>query len=243
MKFNNSQFVFAREYRGIGQTDLSKKVKGLSQSNLSKFEKGFDVLSENVIYELINILDFPVNFFTKTINNDIEIAHYRKKSGITKENNTIIYNDYYNNNIIRNLSGRSHNSNRSNITVFGGSYGLINYFSNGKGITTNCIFQRAATKKNDPLNPFLNGKGMPIKNAGILRLLGKNGNGGFRNYAYNEIRGMKINLFEGTNDLEFDNDPVTGSFIKVYKTIIDTTYQQNGGSFLKFIDSEADSDV
>lgn len=84
MKFNNSQFVFAREYRGISQTDLSKKVKGLSQSNLSKFEKGFDVLSENVINELINVLDFPVKFFTKTINNDIEIAHYRKKSGITK---------------------------------------------------------------------------------------------------------------------------------------------------------------
>lgn len=84
MKFNHSQFVFAREYRGIGQTDLSKKVKGLSQSNLSKFEKGFDVLSENVIYELISFLDFPVKFFTKTINNDIDIAHYRKKSGITK---------------------------------------------------------------------------------------------------------------------------------------------------------------
>ena len=84
MKFNHSQFVFAREYRGIGQTDLSKKIKGLSQSNLSKFEKGFDVLSENVVYDLISFLDFPASFFTKTINNDIEIAHYRKKSGITK---------------------------------------------------------------------------------------------------------------------------------------------------------------
>ncbi|MGO3181853.1 MAG: ImmA/IrrE family metallo-endopeptidase [Aequorivita sp.] len=84
MKFNHSQFIFAREYRGIGQTDLSKKIKGLSQSNLSKFEKGFDVLSENVIYELINFLDFPLEFFTKTINNDIDIAHYRKKASITK---------------------------------------------------------------------------------------------------------------------------------------------------------------
>ncbi|MBE7633322.1 XRE family transcriptional regulator [Tenacibaculum finnmarkense] len=84
MEFNHSQFIFAREYRGIGQTDLSKKIKGLSQSNLSKFEKGFDVLSENIIYELINFLNFPVTFFTKKINNDIEIAHYRKKSGITK---------------------------------------------------------------------------------------------------------------------------------------------------------------
>lgn len=84
MKFNHSQFVFAREYRGLSQTNLSKMIKGLSQSNLSKFEKGFDVLSDNIITELINFLDFPTSFFTSRINNDIEIAHYRKKSGITK---------------------------------------------------------------------------------------------------------------------------------------------------------------
>lgn len=84
MKFNHSQFVFAREYRGINQTDLSKKVKGLFQSNLSKFEKGFDVLSENVILELISFLNFPVKFFTKTINNDINIDRYGKKPRITK---------------------------------------------------------------------------------------------------------------------------------------------------------------
>lgn len=84
MKFNHSQFVFAREYRGLGQTELSKEIKGLSQSNLSKFEKGFDVLSDKIIIELIKFLDFPENFFTKTINNDINIAHYRKKSGLTK---------------------------------------------------------------------------------------------------------------------------------------------------------------
>ena len=85
MKFNHSQFVFAREYRCISQTELSKQIKGLSQSNLSKFEKGFDVLSDSVVNSLIDFLDFPTNFFKKTINNDIEIAHYRKKSGITKE--------------------------------------------------------------------------------------------------------------------------------------------------------------
>lgn len=84
MKFNHSQFVFAREYRNIKQTALSKEIKGLSQSNLSKFEKGFDVLSEQIIELIIKYLDFPKSFFQKTINNDIEIAHYRKKSGITK---------------------------------------------------------------------------------------------------------------------------------------------------------------
>jgi Zn-dependent peptidase ImmA (M78 family) len=84
MKINHSQFVFAREFRGISQTELSKQVKGLSQSNLSKFEKGFDVLSDSVIESLIEVLGFPKSFFTKVINNDIEIAHYRKRSGITK---------------------------------------------------------------------------------------------------------------------------------------------------------------
>jgi Zn-dependent peptidase ImmA (M78 family) len=84
MKFNHSQFVFAREYRGISQTVLSKQIEGLSQSNLSKFEKGFDVLSDTIIETLIAYLDFPKSFFEKVINNDIEIAHYRKKSGITK---------------------------------------------------------------------------------------------------------------------------------------------------------------
>lgn len=84
MKINHSQFVFAREFKGISQTELSKQVKGLSQSNLSKFEKGFDVLSESVIDSLIEFLGFPKSFFSKVINNDIEIAHYRKRSGITK---------------------------------------------------------------------------------------------------------------------------------------------------------------
>lgn len=84
MKFNHSQFVFAREYRVMSQTELSKQIKGLSQSNLSKFEKGFDVLSDEIINTLITVLDFPLSFFQKNINNDIEIAHYRKKSGITK---------------------------------------------------------------------------------------------------------------------------------------------------------------
>lgn len=84
MKINHSQFIFAREYRGISQTELSKQIIGLSQSNLSKFEKGFDVLSEAVIESLISFLGFPKSFFEKVINNDIEIAHYRKRSGITK---------------------------------------------------------------------------------------------------------------------------------------------------------------
>ncbi|PHQ30184.1 helix-turn-helix domain-containing protein [Leeuwenhoekiella nanhaiensis] len=84
MKFNHNQFVFAREFRGISQTELSKNIVGLSQSNLSKFEKGFDVLSTSAIESLIDFLGFPKSFFTKNIDNTIENAHYRKRSGISK---------------------------------------------------------------------------------------------------------------------------------------------------------------
>ncbi len=84
MKLNYSQFVFAREMKGLSQTQLAKEIKGLSQSNLSKFEKGFDVLSEEKIDSIISFLGFPKSFFYKRIGNNPELAHYRKKSGTTK---------------------------------------------------------------------------------------------------------------------------------------------------------------
>lgn len=85
MKINHSQFVFAREYRGMSQTELSKKITGLSQSNLSKFEKGLEILSEDMVYKIIEELNFPHSFFQIKIHNEIESAHYRSKSGITKK--------------------------------------------------------------------------------------------------------------------------------------------------------------
>lgn len=84
MKLNHSQFVFAREIKGLNQTQLVKNINGLSQSNLSKFEKGFDVLSDEKIRELIDYLGFPKAFYQLKINNNVELAHYRKKSGLTK---------------------------------------------------------------------------------------------------------------------------------------------------------------
>lgn len=85
MKINHSQFVFAREYRGMNQTELAKEIPGLSQSNLSKFEKGLEILSDEVIERIVKVLDFPSSFFEKRIYNDIASAHYRSKSGITKK--------------------------------------------------------------------------------------------------------------------------------------------------------------
>ena len=77
---NYKQFVFAREYRGYNQTELSNYIEGLSQSNLSKFEKGLGILSENVIDKIIEFLDFPRDFFNRKISNTIDNANYRKKA-------------------------------------------------------------------------------------------------------------------------------------------------------------------
>ncbi|SDE11508.1 helix-turn-helix domain-containing protein [Niabella drilacis] len=82
---DHRQIIFAREFRGLSQTDLSNRIDGLSQSNLSKFEKGLSVLSEEVLNKIINELDFPVSFFQKKIYNPIENVHFRKRSGMPKK--------------------------------------------------------------------------------------------------------------------------------------------------------------
>lgn len=84
MKINHKQLIFAREYRGYSQTELSSKIAGLSQSNLSKFEKGIDSLSIEVINSIISFLDFPKEFFYKQIYIVSDNAHYRKKATIKK---------------------------------------------------------------------------------------------------------------------------------------------------------------
>ena len=84
MKINPRQITFAREYRGMSQTELAAKVSGLSQSNLSKFEKGIGTLSDKVIERVMEVLGFPSGFFSLSISNRVENAHYRRKSGLSK---------------------------------------------------------------------------------------------------------------------------------------------------------------
>lgn len=81
---NNKQLAFAREYRGLTQSDLAKSIDGLSQSNLSKFEKGFGVLSTEVQTRIANFLNFPPAFYNRRISTIIENANYRKRSNIGK---------------------------------------------------------------------------------------------------------------------------------------------------------------
>lgn len=87
---NHRQLIFARQYRGYSQTDLSSKISGLSQSNLSKFEKGVSTLSEEIIDKVILYLNFPKSFFHQNISNNTDTAHFRKRTTITKKVKTDI---------------------------------------------------------------------------------------------------------------------------------------------------------
>ncbi|HEY4544330.1 MAG TPA: XRE family transcriptional regulator [Tissierellaceae bacterium] len=81
---NFKQLIFAREFRGLTQTELSKEIKGLSQSNLSKFEKGLSTLSDKLQNDIIEYLGFPKEFYNERVYNVIEGSNYRKKSVVSK---------------------------------------------------------------------------------------------------------------------------------------------------------------
>lgn len=85
MKFNYRQLIFVREYLGYTQTELASHITGLSQSNLSKYEKGIGGLSEDILGKIVDFLGFPEEFFALSISNNVENAHYRRKSNLTKK--------------------------------------------------------------------------------------------------------------------------------------------------------------
>ena len=94
MKINRKQLSFARIYRGYSQTELASMIEGLSQPNLSKFEKGLNSLSDELLLKIIDYLDFPYEFLSKNISNDAGLAHYRKRTTITKKDRTDIEYSY-----------------------------------------------------------------------------------------------------------------------------------------------------
>lgn len=77
----NQQLIFAREYRGYTQSELSSMIPGLSQSNLSKFEKGLGTLSEELVGRIMKTLDFPMTFLELKIE-AADNGHYRRKATI-----------------------------------------------------------------------------------------------------------------------------------------------------------------
>ncbi len=84
MNASFKQLTFAREYRGLTQSELASKIKGLSQPNLSKFEKGLQTLSDDLVERIMEYLEFPMSFLTASISTEITNAHYRKKASLTK---------------------------------------------------------------------------------------------------------------------------------------------------------------
>jgi Zn-dependent peptidase ImmA (M78 family)/DNA-binding XRE family transcriptional regulator len=82
MQSKYTQLAFAREYRGLSQTELAERVPGLSQSNLSKFEKGIDKLSSETVSKILGFLNFPDSWLEQTIGNLPTSAHYRKRTTI-----------------------------------------------------------------------------------------------------------------------------------------------------------------
>lgn len=84
------QLTFAREYRGLTQTELTAKISGLSQSNLSKYEKGLSTLSEDLLSRIMGYLDFPMSFLEVDIRNEAEDRHYRKKASVNKSDRGVI---------------------------------------------------------------------------------------------------------------------------------------------------------
>lgn len=91
MSINHKQLTFAREYRGLTQSELAKKIMGLSQPNLSKFEKGLGTLSDEVMMRVIDYLKFPIGFYERKVYNVIENAHYRTKSINKSQRSNIEY--------------------------------------------------------------------------------------------------------------------------------------------------------
>lgn len=85
-ELNGKNIIVARESRGITQKQLSEKVKGLSQGNLSRMEKGLLNISDEIIIQISQVLDYPVSFFYKEINTSRDdTLFYRKRVTMTQK--------------------------------------------------------------------------------------------------------------------------------------------------------------
>ena len=62
---NPRMVTVARDYRGITQTDLAKRL-GVQQAAVSKIEGGIMSISDEMLGELARVLDLPKRFFTQS---------------------------------------------------------------------------------------------------------------------------------------------------------------------------------
>jgi Zn-dependent peptidase ImmA (M78 family)/DNA-binding XRE family transcriptional regulator len=84
--FNAKMITLAREYRGITQSQLAQKIPGLNQGNLSKMEKGILNVPENILNQIAKTLNFPTDFFFKSIPKmPIHSFYFRKRQTMPKK--------------------------------------------------------------------------------------------------------------------------------------------------------------
>ncbi|EHI97669.1 protein of unknown function DUF955 [Clostridium sp. DL-VIII] len=76
----------ARVARALSLSQLSKLI-GVSSQAISQFEKGETKPSSQTLFKLIEILDFPINFFCSNHNQSLEneIIYFRSNKNITKK--------------------------------------------------------------------------------------------------------------------------------------------------------------
>lgn len=70
-KFNGNRLKTARQYRGKSLSDLAKDVEVTKQA-ISQYENGECMPDDKIFFRIINVLNFPWNYFYEKDNNNIE---------------------------------------------------------------------------------------------------------------------------------------------------------------------------
>lgn len=85
-KVNFRNLLLARESRGITQKKMAEDIKSLNQGNLSRMEKGLLNISEDILKQIAEYLDYPISFFYKeSQNREVNSFFYRKRVTISSK--------------------------------------------------------------------------------------------------------------------------------------------------------------
>lgn len=88
---NFRNLLLARESRGLTQKKLCESINGLNQGNLSKIEKGIIPIASDILEQIANFLDYPINFFYKeSQDRKLNSFFYRKRVTISSHEITTL---------------------------------------------------------------------------------------------------------------------------------------------------------
>ena len=85
MNFNGDRLRIARIYRNMTISDLEKMI-GVTKQAISQYEKGIIAPKSEVLFQLVSVLRFPLDFFTEIDNGTtkVENTFFRSLSGVKK---------------------------------------------------------------------------------------------------------------------------------------------------------------